>query len=232
MFLTDEELAELIAQTGIFAGLADERPFTATSQVQPSSIDLRVGAVYRPETRDNELGCATSPMERFSLPSGGTAVVETLEQCCFPNDVGAVAFPPSSISSRGLLMTDPGHVDPGYTGTLSFTVINMSSEPFELRREDKIISLLVFKTRQPAKAGYAARKGTGGASKTPSLLRVLSRDFLDIETRAKRIAANEEARTRRWSIVVPGSSSRAECFHRCLRCSSRHAHRPKARSRS
>ena len=43
----------------------------------------------------------------------------------FPADIGAAAFPLAGRGQRGLLMMNPGHIDPGYEGKLWFSFINL-----------------------------------------------------------------------------------------------------------
>jgi deoxycytidine triphosphate deaminase len=54
-------------------------------------------------------------------------------------------------------MTNPGHVDPGYSGLMRFTVINMGRENFDLLRGFTIVTLLFFEMSSPAKRDYGVR---------------------------------------------------------------------------
>ena len=98
-------------------------------------------------------------------------------------------------------MTNPGHVDPGYKGPMSFTVINMGSEDYTLLKKDRIVTLLFFKLGKPATKDLAARGGVTSGVK--SLLSVLSPDFLGISTRVKEAAESEEQKTRRIGLLAP-----------------------------
>ena len=150
MILTDRELRGLIEKTenGLLTGY--DVPFdwdSKDSLVQPSSIDLHVGAIFRPGVKPGKPGSAGNPRSSISLKTGETAIVETKESINLPADYAALGFPPSSVSSQGLLMTNPGHVDPGYKGTLTFTVINMGREVFKLRPAVPIVTLFRFELR-------------------------------------------------------------------------------------
>ena len=100
-------------------------PYSKDSPVQASSIDLRIGNIYLPGEKETDLGGAQNPKQDYSLKTGETAVITTLETLHLPGDIAAFGFPPSRVSFKGLLMTNPGHVDPGYEGVMRFTVINM-----------------------------------------------------------------------------------------------------------
>ena len=97
-----------------------ENPF------QHCSLDLRVGAIYIPESKEGDLGSMSHPRtDDYVLGTGGTALIKTKEKITLPSDVGAICFSPSSMALKGVMITNMGHVDPGYSGYLHFTAINM-----------------------------------------------------------------------------------------------------------
>jgi len=106
-------------------------PYASDSPIQPSSLDLTIGEIFVPPERV-EPGCLlrSEALEDYSLSQGQTALVYTQEVIKLAGKIGAFGFPPASVSSRGLLMTNPGHIDPGFEGKLSFTVINMARDRF------------------------------------------------------------------------------------------------------
>ena len=166
------------------------------SSIQASSVDLHVGGILLPGTKDGDLGSFQHPETRHVLKEGETAVVLTRESISLSRKIAAFGFPPSKISFRGLLMTNPGHVDPGYQGRLRFAVINMGSESFELHPGMSIVSLLVFRLGDTAVAAdYRDRRGVPttpqGEPISEEALGQLSRDFVSVEKRAKKCA--EEA---------------------------------------
>lgn len=205
-FLSDRDIWDLLQREDpVVSGLGETiAPFGPASQVQASSIDLRIGDIYLPETSAEALGGVDNPRGSHSLLPGRTAVVSTAETLNFPKDLGAFGFPPSRVSGRGLLMTNPGHVDPGYKGKMTFTVINMGRLPYELQRDNPIVSLLLFRLPQEVEGGYTERYGERvGKPVSEERLDRLSADFLNIEERAQRIAKGEERKTRLWSIAAP-----------------------------
>ena len=208
MFLTDSELIALLSQkrlvTGIDLGEGPEL-YSRASQVQPSSVDLRIGEVFIPGTPEGKPGSLGRPSSSAILLPGGTAVVRTLEECNLPSNIGAIGFPPNTISAEGILMTNPGHVDPGFKGRMTFTVINMSEVDFHLLKKDKIVTLLFFWLRQGVARDLGERLADGGevgvgADSVGKLLGALSPDFLGITAKVKAAAETEEAKTRRSTI--------------------------------
>jgi dCTP deaminase len=174
-------------------------PYSSDSPVQGTSLDLHIGNIYLPGKKKNELGGVDNPKSQHWLETGRTAVLTTKEKLRFPNDVAGFGFPPSTVSFQGLLMTNPGHVDPGYEGFMRFTVINMAKEPFELKRGDRIVRLLLFKLDAPVHAGYGARHPEPSRLPNEEDISRLSEDFVNVDRRAKKIA---RAQGLRWSIGI------------------------------
>ena len=211
MLLNDGEIAALVRGQPPLAHPVDTINDSARSQVQASSLDLRIGGIYLPERKGDEPGGKDHPRADHSLPPGHTVVVETKETLTFPDDVGGVAFPPDAISKRGLLVTNPGHVDPGFRGRMKFTVINMGREAFPLASGGPIVTLLLFRLQQPADTDWFTRVGAPGQGVTQDILDVLSADFLSVERRAEEIAetiANRKVETARfWTVALSALST-------------------------
>lgn len=174
-----------------------------TSQVQPASLDLTIGEIFVPGTGPGKLGSYNSPRDEVNLPHGGTAVIRTKEELHLPNNLAGIGFPPSSVSLKGLLMTNPGHVDPGFKGTMSFTVINMGKETYRLAAGDPIVTLLFIDLGAVPSVPYNLLKSpknapAGGINER--LLELLSADFMDIEKRSERRARKA---VRNAQITVP-----------------------------
>lgn len=184
MLVADHELKLLIDRpiSPLLEGF--DRPadwFAKDSLVQPSSIDLHIGEICQPGIEPGALGSATTPKSRLILKIGQTAIVSTKEKINMPSDYAGFGFPPSGVSSRALLMTNPGHIDPGYRGRLQFTVINMGKENYELKQGDDIVTLLIFRLSTPAQRDYGARhphlRATGIRQEDVDLL---AADFVDV----------------------------------------------------
>jgi dCTP deaminase len=203
MMLTDRLLREMIEKNGLLTGYDAPTDWDSIdSLVQPSSIDLHVGAIFRPGIKPGKPGSAKNPKEQIALKTGETAIVETKETISLSSRYAGFGFPPADVSSRGLLMTNPGHIDPGYKGTLSFTVINMGREEFLIYPGLRIVTILVFELPENATNDYASRRQqatkVAGQAKTPveissqeakqDRIDLLSSDFLDVSRRAGKIA--------------------------------------------
>jgi deoxycytidine triphosphate deaminase len=207
--LTDKELEKELTKQNPMIEKIPLPPggdwFAAASAIQPSSIDLHIGQIFLPEKREGKPGSETKPLLKYTLKSGHTAVVITKEFFSLPDDFAGIGFPPDSVSSQGILMTNPGHIDPGYKGSLRFTLINMGREPFSLKAGDAIVTVLLFELEAPVKSGYAARHPgqISGVKGIQDTLNNLSADFVDVERRAERIAKSRVAKAALWAATVP-----------------------------
>lgn len=200
MFLRDQEILDFLKLTPKPVEGLDPYPpaIGGRSAIQPSSLDLTIGSVYLPQAEAGKPGSAGNPLVEHNLEPAHTAMIETRETLAMPSTHCAIGFPPSGVSARGLLMTNPGHVDPGYKGPLQFTVINMGRQEFPLRRGDRIVTLLISTIARPA-APYA-----GPTTRvTTEMLATLSYDFVDVERRARAAAKDEERTTRLYGLAVP-----------------------------
>lgn len=121
------------------------------------------------------------------MEPGHTVVVESQEKFALPAHIGAFGFPPAAVSKFGILMTNPGHIDPGYCGHVSFTLVNMGRQPFWLKKGGAIGTFLFFRLPCPVGRSYLDR-GKRGSPVDGETLSRLSKDFLDIDRRASEAA--------------------------------------------
>ena len=192
--LNDQALKDLVDRsTPLVAGLPRPKDwFGKDSPIQPSSIDLHIGSIFVPGTQLGQEGAEDKPRTALSLKPGQTAIITTLETLNLAPTIAAIAFPPSSVSQRGLLTTNPGHVDPGYFGPMHFTVINMSREDFNLQGGDIIVTVLFFEMGDPVKVDYRTRNdGVVLGAPAQEQINHLSADFLNITERATDLAKAE-----------------------------------------
>jgi len=120
-----------------------------------------------------------------------------------PSNLVALGFPPARLSIHGVLMTNPGQIDPGYQGHLHLTVINMSKEPLPLNRGERIIRLILAKLDAAPRADYQARHP--GMPTTPindELLQELSIDFLNVDQRTSDAVKSAQLKANMWSVCI------------------------------
>lgn len=158
------------------------------SRIKGCSINLSIGEIYEPGVEESKPGSANKPRTlTYILKQGQTAVVKTKELFDLDAKHAAFVFPASAVSMQGLLMTNPGHVDPGYRGHLHVTVVNMGRQPFALVPGDRLLKAILIELDQDVQTPYA-NPTNGNPTINDELLAKLSPDFLDFQDRAKRAA--------------------------------------------
>lgn len=187
--LSDKDIVERLVDRQLVPGLetpANGDWYSKESPVQPASLDLHVGDIFLPEAKPGERGSESLPLKQHVLAAGETILIRTKEELRMPDDLAAIGFPPAGLSVSGILMTNPGHVDPGYKGPMHVTVINMGTELHPFAAGERIFTVCFFQLSSPAKQGYVSR-GEAGGFHTQDNLGKLSRDFADMERRAQKI---------------------------------------------
>lgn len=117
------------------------------NNIQPSGVDLRVKCVYRlknggyigVENRKNPdvEASAKEIGKKIIIKPNEFVLVETMEKVNMPKDVMAIVLPRSSLFRCGVSL-HTAVVDPGFQGTLTFGMKNLSEFPFEIEIGSKI----------------------------------------------------------------------------------------------
>jgi len=145
-----EEILRLIKQKQPLVENVDEK------NIQPSGVDLRVKCVYRLknggylgiENRKNpDVEVVTKGNdEKIVLKPNEFVLVETMERVNMPNNLSAIVLPRSSLFRCGVSL-HTAVVDPGYIGTLTFGMKNLSNFPFEIEIGSKIGQIVFEEVR-------------------------------------------------------------------------------------
>ena len=193
MLKDDQIIGAIIAgKLGIapFDHLTD--PYNKRSPVQPASLDLTIGKIaIPPEVPGGDVTVLDGP--GHVLRAGETVVVETRENVSLSSEIAGFGFPPAEVSTKGILMTNPGHIDPGFSGRLKFTLINMGRADFSLVHKGPIATVLLFELSGPATKDYKQRRPVQGASSSSieDVAKVLARDFVEFRSSARAVAKEE-----------------------------------------
>ena len=139
-------------------------------QIQPSSIDLRLGDTFRvfhnhrvtaidlrdpPANLTEEV--AIEEGEPFVIHPGEFCLGRTLEWVELPDDVVARVEGKSSIGRLGLIVhATAGFVDPGWKGTLTLELNNLTRVPIKLYSGLPIAQLSFMTLDAPAERPYGS----------------------------------------------------------------------------
>jgi deoxycytidine triphosphate deaminase len=111
--------------------------------VQGASYDLRVGTVFREGQIVNDHHPRRG--EQFIIEPSEIISLLTLEELNLPSDIVAVAFPMNRWSSEGLLILNPGYVDPGFKGPLSIKAVNLRKSKIDISLGQPIFTVAFFR---------------------------------------------------------------------------------------
>jgi dCTP deaminase len=160
--LSDGTIRRLIAD-----GRVRVEPFDDT-MVQPASIDLRLGSSFRVfhNHRITAIDLADPPKnitelveiegdDSFVIHPGEFVLGRTQEHVELPNDVVARIEGKSSLGRLGLIVhATAGFVDPGFKGTLTLEITNLTRVPIILWPGKPIAQLSFMALDQPAERPY------------------------------------------------------------------------------
>jgi dCTP deaminase len=138
------------------------------TMVQPASVDLRLGTSFRVfhNHRISAIDLADPPKnltelveigdaDSFVIHPGEFVLGSTQEQVELPNDIVARIEGKSSLGRLGLIVhATAGFVDPGFKGTLTLEITNLTRVPIILWPGKPIAQLSFMALDQPAERPY------------------------------------------------------------------------------
>ena len=162
--LSDGTIRRLVEEGRIVIDPWDE------TLVQPASVDLRLGDSFRvfhnhrvtaidlrdpPRNLTEEVRIEEG--EPFAIHPGEFVLGRTLEQVAIPDDVVARIEGKSSLGRLGLIVhATAGFVDPGFRGTLTLEITNLTRVPIKLYAGGAIAQLSFMALDQPAERPYGS----------------------------------------------------------------------------
>ncbi|EKT4089474.1 hypothetical protein QEG26_003451 [Stenotrophomonas maltophilia] len=76
------------------------------------------------------------------VPPGGVVGIFTAETLDIPLDMCATAFAINAMSSKGFLVLNPGHVDPGFRGSLTVKALNIRKTNITITQGEPIFTVV------------------------------------------------------------------------------------------
>jgi dCTP deaminase len=160
--LSDGTIRRLVAEGHVLIDPWDE------AMVQPASVDLRLGASFRVfhNHRITAIDLAEPPRnltelveveddESFVIHPGEFVLGRTQEHVELPDDIVARIEGKSSLGRLGLIVhATAGFVDPGFKGTLTLEITNLTRVPIILWPGKPIAQLSFMALDRPAERPY------------------------------------------------------------------------------
>ena len=200
--LSKEKITKFIEESNLLQNDLDGSR-KLKSQIQSSSIDLTIDKIH---SGDEDISKANahirdSAHDVLDLEPGQTVVIQVAELFNMPAEVGGVIFPPNSMSKSGIIMTNPGHIDPNFIGRISVYLVNMGKKTVRLKRGEKVATLLLFDIS--GRPEFISDLIGHGVDKDQVMS--LSSDFANIEGRLpKLISKYMKSRVLRWGGLCIG----------------------------
>jgi dCTP deaminase len=169
VILSDETLRSMLAEGTIVVEPLEDY------QVQPASIDLRLGRHFlkldentlEALTLDSELPYVKIEKDEIIIPPHSFLLATTVEFIRLPSNVTAFVEGRSSIGRIGLFIQNAGWVDPGFEGTITLELFNANRLPLKLAAGRRICQIVFAQMDQPTRRPYAGKyqgqRGTVGS---------------------------------------------------------------------
>lgn len=177
------EIIKLVDENNILS-LDDCSSEDIKNRTQASSVDLTIKSIYVADKNisKSKVDICSAGLDLIDLEPGQTVVIQVAEKFDLPSTIGGIIFPPNSMSKSGIIMTNPGHIDPLFKGYISVYLVNMGKSSVRLKREDKVATLLLFYINGTTSEGNITGRGV---SKEQVL--TLSKDFASLDTRMPKL---------------------------------------------
>jgi hypothetical protein len=106
------------------------------NEARSCSFDMTVGTIFW----DGKI--LTGPDTLVTVPPGGVIALFTAEEVNLPADICATVFAINDMSSKGFLVVNPGHVDPGFKGALTVKALNVRKTALQLGHGEAVFTII------------------------------------------------------------------------------------------
>jgi dCTP deaminase len=159
VIVSDQSLRRLLADGVIVVDPLEER------QIQPASIDLRLGEHFlkidensmEAIALDRELEYIEFKQPEIIIPPHSFLLAVTREYIRLPDNITAFVEGRSSIGRIGLFIQNAGWVDPGFAGTITLELYNANRLPIRLSSGRRICQIVFALMDEPAGSPYTGK---------------------------------------------------------------------------
>lgn len=192
MILSDRDLEHRLDDDLVVEPLLDPE-----LQIQPASIDLRLGHEFvefdranvpyiKPETFDETNEKTTSDVfiddgDEFILHPGDFVLGSTMESVEIPDDLVASIEGRSSLGRLAVVVhATAGWVDPGFCGTVTLELSNLGNTPVALSPGSRVAQLVLMNLTSEARRPYGVDRGSKyQGQQGPQMSRITDDDEFD-----------------------------------------------------
>lgn len=158
MILSDKTIRRMIDDGNIRI-----RPDIREEQIQPASLDVRLGQqIYDPSRDETYIDC-----DKLILEPGRAYLGHTMDEVSLPLDVAAQLTGRSSLGRKGIIIhKTAGWIDPGFSGEITLELYNFSDSAVELDVGSRIGQLVFFRLDQISHGYDGQYQGQRGITKS------------------------------------------------------------------
>lgn len=169
MILSDRDLRQRLTDRSIVVEPLGDLEL----QLQPASIDLRLGGAFRRASTPAEVETVAEG-DHFMLAPAEFALGTTLERVHVPVDLVARVEGRSSIGRLAILVhATAGFIDPGFEGEITLELANLGPTPVSLRVGSRICQVVFQLMTSSAERPYGSARGSKYAGQIgPTLSRL------------------------------------------------------------
>ena len=140
-------------------------------QIQPASIDLRLGNEFIEPATETLVSPVTEPdagervviedRTAYVLPPGGFVLGTTAERIAIPDDLLGQVHGRSSVGRVGIqIHITAGLIDPGFYGDITLELSNVSDSPVALPPGMRIAQLVLKQLTSESERPYGVERGS------------------------------------------------------------------------
>ena len=136
------------------SGSISVTPEVRADQVQPASLDIRLGGSYSNE----HTGEVYENRDEVVIEPFTFYLATTRDRITLPADLSAMVSGRSSLARKGLIIhTTAGWIDAGFEGEITLEVFNFGLEPVVLEPGKRVGQLVFFEMDRPAACPYGEK---------------------------------------------------------------------------
>lgn len=128
-------------------------PIDMETQIQPSSVDLRLSN----ETINLDTDETLTHEETVDFLPGVTYLANTKENITIPHDCAAMVKGRSSVGREGLQIHTAGWVDPGFSGELTLEITNLTNHMTSIDVGKRVCQIVLVKMVGPPDEDYGEK---------------------------------------------------------------------------
>lgn len=145
MILSDHDILR-----DLDSGRIDVEPSPDPVQIQPASLDVRLGSELYNPSEDAVIACE----DHHTLAPNTRYLGHTTETVSLPDDVAAQLTGRSTIGRLGVIVhKTAGWIDPGFSGSVTLELYNHADRAVPLDVGQRVAQLVFFELSSPS-SGY------------------------------------------------------------------------------